>query len=231
MRRFVLASLLLAACQPPLTPLVSAPTPASAPASAPAPAVAPASARELTTPAATPAERPSLAIVRPAKDFPDQRLLRSRQLMVPVAGKTILDVDDTFDHARSGERVHRAVDVLAPRGTPVVATDAGTVLAIKQNALGGKVVYCTDPSGQLVYYYAHLDRYADGLAEGQRLRQGDVIGYVGTTGNAPANVPHLHFQVMRLDNPSRYWEGTPLDARPYFIRDGERTGGQSAGGR
>lgn len=211
----------LAACQPPLTPLASAPAPMAAPDTArPMPAVARASAP---------------ATVRAAKDYPDHRLLRSRQLMVPVVGRTILDVDDTFDHGRSGERVHRAVDVLAPRGTPVVSADEGVVLAIKQNGLGGKVVYCADPSRQLVYYYAHLDRYADGLREGQRLTQGELIGYVGTTGNAPANVPHLHFQVMRMDDPARYWEGTPLNPRPYFFRDGvlmgERAGNVNAGGR
>ncbi len=214
----------VAACQAPLTPLGSAPVPSPEPlavATTPAPV------------AATPSS--SAPVVRAAKDFPDHRLLRSRQLMVPVAGKTILDVDDTFDHGRSGERIHRAVDVLAPRGTPVVSADDAVVIAIKQNGLGGKVVYCSDPSRQLVYYYAHLDRYADGLREGQRLAQGELIGYVGTTGNAPANVPHLHFQVMRLDDPARYWEGTPLNPRPYFIRDGalmgERTRGVNAGGR
>lgn len=213
----------LAACQAPLTPMASAPAPVSAPVSAP------------DTVWQTRVATPSPTLVRAAKDFPDHRLLRSRQLMVPVAGKTILDVDDTFDHGRSGERIHRAVDVLAPRGTPVVSADEATVLAIKQNGLGGKVVYCTDPSRQLVYYYAHLDRYADGLREGQRLAQGELIGYVGTTGNAPANVPHLHFQVMRLDDPARYWEGTPLNPRPYFIRDGalmgERARSVNAGGR
>lgn len=217
----------LAACQPALVPLAGprapapmrgasmpAPpaTPVSAPIVSPDVATAPASA-PVTAPAATP-------VLRPDRDFPDHAYLRTRQLMVPVEGRGVLDVEDTFDHARSGARVHRAVDIRAPRGTPVLAADDGTVLAIKRNALGGLTVYAVDPGRKLVYYYAHLDRYAPGLAEGQRLRQGDVLGYVGTTGNAPPDVPHLHFQVMRLVDPARYWDGPVLDPRPYFTWDG-----------
>jgi peptidoglycan LD-endopeptidase LytH len=163
---------------------------------------------------------PAPVLATTADAWPDHAYLRSRRLMVPVAGASVLDVDDTFDHGRSGERIHRAVDILAPRGTPVLAADAGRVVSVKSNALGGLTVYVTDPAGKLAYYYAHLDRYAPGLAEGQTVRQGDVLGYVGTTGNAPPNVPHLHFQVLRVTNRARYWDGQPLDPRPYFTWDG-----------
>lgn len=203
------AMVALAACQPPLRPLVTAPTPA--------PFVRPAD----TTPADAATPVAALPILAAPSADPALTYLRSRRLMVPVAGAGPLDVSDTFDHPRSGERVHRAVDVLAPRGTPVLAADDGVVLAVRENRLGGKVVYCSDPEGRLAYYYAHLDRWADGLRVGQRVRQGDVLGVVGTTGNAPPDVPHLHFQVLRLTDRTRYWDGPVLDPRPYFTRDGE----------
>ena len=140
--------------------------------------------------------------------------------MVPVAGVQLAQLHDTFNEKRGGGRTHRALDILAPRGTPVLAADEGVVLSVRSNKLGGRTVYMLDPARRLVYYYAHLDRWADGLAEGQTLAKGDVIGYVGTTGNAPRDTPHLHFQVMRLDDPKRYWDGLPLDARLFVAHDG-----------
>jgi murein DD-endopeptidase MepM/ murein hydrolase activator NlpD len=150
----------------------------------------------------------------------DVALLRSRQLMVPVSGIEASRIPDSFHSARDGSRVHRAVDIMAPRGTPVLAADTGTVLRISSNRLGGLTVYAVDPDRRLVYYYAHLDHYADSLRAGMSLAKGQVIGYVGTTGNAPPDTPHLHFQVMRMDDPKHYWEGTPLDPRPYFAAPG-----------
>jgi murein DD-endopeptidase MepM/ murein hydrolase activator NlpD len=150
----------------------------------------------------------------------DAATLRERMLMVPVAGVLPAQLDDTFDTPRDGGRTHRALDILAPRGTPVLAADEGLVIRVHENKLGGRTVYMVDPARRLAYYYAHLDRWADGLAEGQTLARGDVIGYVGTTGNAPRDTPHLHFQVMRLDDPKRYWDGLPLDSRPFFAHDG-----------
>jgi len=181
-------------------------------------------------PAAFPDVDPLPAVALPAEAAPaassprvreaDALLLRARALMVPVAGVRPDQLRDTFDERRSGGRTHRAIDILAPRGTPVVSADSGTVYRIRRNSLGGLVVYALDPTGRLVYYYAHLDRFAEGLAEGMPLAKGDPIGYVGTTGNAPRGTPHLHFQVMRLDDPKRYWDGVPLDSRPFFAHDG-----------
>jgi murein DD-endopeptidase MepM/ murein hydrolase activator NlpD len=153
-------------------------------------------------------------------DRDDAMMLQERMLMVPVAGVQPTQLHDTFNEKRGGGRTHRALDILAPRGTPVLAADEGLVLSVRTNKLGGRTVYMLDPARRLVYYYAHLDRWADGLAEGQALAKGDVIGYVGTTGNAPRDTPHLHFQVMRLDDPKRYWDGLPLDARLFFAHDG-----------
>ena len=152
----------------------------------------------------------------------DHEYLRARWLMVPVVGIRARDVPDTYTARRGENRQHNATDILAPRGTAVVAADDGRVIKLARNAAGGTTIYATDPSERFIYYYAHLDRYQDGLAEGMRLAKGQVIGYVGTTGNAPANVPHLHFQLMRARDVRRWWEGEPLDVRPYLVEDGQR---------
>ena len=201
MRRYVVLSLLLAAC-------VRTPPGTSTPAPVPVVVVESAPVTEFVMP---PGARGSEA---------EARLLHERPLMVPVAGVQPLQLRDTFSEKRGGGRTHRALDILAPRGTPVLAADEGLVLSVRENRLGGRVVFMLDPARRLVYYYAHLDRWADGLAEGQVLEKGDVIGYVGTTGNAPRDTPHLHFQVMRLDDPKRHWDGSPLDPRPFFAHDG-----------
>jgi murein DD-endopeptidase MepM/ murein hydrolase activator NlpD len=142
--------------------------------------------------------------------------------MVPVEGVEPARVPDTFAAARDGERLHHAVDIRAPRGTPVLAADDGSVLSLRTNALGGLTIYAIDGDRRFVYYYAHLDRYRDGLADGMLLAKGDVIGYVGTTGNAPPETPHLHFQVMRWPDDGKYWMGVPLDPRPHFVRRGQQ---------
>jgi murein DD-endopeptidase MepM/ murein hydrolase activator NlpD len=164
----------------------------------------------------------SLDAARPARggSSSDAEALRARGLVVPVAGVPPERIPDTFNAARSGSRVHRATDIVAPRGTRVLSADDGRVLRVSRNRFGGLVVYATDPDERFVYYYAHLDRHADGVAEGTKLAKGDVIGYVGTTGNAPENTPHLHFQVMRRERDKGYWEGTPLDVRPYLVENG-----------
>ena len=152
----------------------------------------------------------------------EHEYLRARWLMVPVAGVRVKDVPDTFRAPRSGNRQHNATDIMAPRGTAVVSADAGRVIRLARNDAGGIVIYATDPHERIVYYYAHLERYQEGLAEGMKLAKGQVIGYVGTTGNAPANVPHLHFQAMRSRDVRRWWEGDPVDIRPYLVEDGQR---------
>ena len=160
-------------------------------------------------------------IAAPARAGADSDYLRSRNLVVPVRGVDASRLPDTYHAKRSGSRIHRATDIMAPRGTPVLSADDGRVISMRDNASGGLVVYAFDPAERLVYYYAHLDKYRDGLKAGARLAKGDVIGYVGTSGNAPKNAPHLHFQVMRHDPGKGYWDGTPLDARPFLTRDGK----------
>ena len=141
--------------------------------------------------------------------------------MVPVAGVRPRDLRDSFNDARDGGRTHRATDIMAPRGTPVVAAIDGEVVRLSQNAAGGLTVYLTDNARRYIYYYAHLDRYSDVILSTVRIRQGLVIGYVGTTGNAPPDTPHLHFQVTRLE-PGQldWWNGTPVDVRTFMTRPG-----------
>ena len=138
-------------------------------------------------------------------------------LMVPVPGVNVQRITDTF-HDKRGGHIHEALDIPAARGTPVVAVAEGNVVKLFHSREGGTTVYQFDDSRNYCYYYAHLDRYAPGLQEGTLLRQGEVLGYVGTTGNAPANAPHLHFAVFRLGPDKKWWKGEALDPLPLFKR-------------
>jgi murein DD-endopeptidase MepM/ murein hydrolase activator NlpD len=140
---------------------------------------------------------------------------RRRGLQLPVEGMTRADLRDTFNDLRGGTRRHEALDILAPRHTPVIAVEDGTVARLFLSEPGGITIYQFDPSMDYVYYYAHLEGYAPGLSEGDRLSRGQVIGYVGTTGNAPRDTPHLHFAIYKLTDQKRWWEGTPVD--PYQV--------------
>ena len=138
-------------------------------------------------------------------------------LSVPVAGVEPKDLLDTFDEPR-GSRRHDALDIPAPRGTPVLSAAGGTLQRMFSSTAGGLMVYASDPSDRFVLMYAHLDRYASGLANGMPLQRGDTLGFVGTTGNAPPDVPHLHFAIARTTNVARWWTGMPVDPRPLLLR-------------
>jgi murein DD-endopeptidase MepM/ murein hydrolase activator NlpD len=141
--------------------------------------------------------------------------LAERDLEIPVEGVGADQLRRSFDEARGATRRHEAIDILAPRNTPVRAVEDGVIARLFQSKAGGMTIYQFDPTEQYCYYYAHLERYADGLREGARVRKGQVIGYVGTSGNAPKDTPHLHFAVFRLTAEKRWWEGTPID--PYDV--------------
>jgi peptidoglycan LD-endopeptidase LytH len=151
----------------------------------------------------------------------DRAYFTESPLMVPVVGLTPRAVRDDFNAPRSGGRTHRAFDLMAPRGTPVIAAAAGQILALRQNNLGGITIYLLDESQRYVHYYAHLDRYARGLREGMRVPQGQLIGYVGHTGNASPNAPHLHFQVLRMEAGRRdWWNAAAVDVREFMVLPG-----------
>ncbi len=145
----------------------------------------------------------------------DLTTLLARGLLIPVPGIESKSLRDTFTDDRGG-RHHEAIDILAPRGTPVLAVDDGRVERLFSSRFGGLTVYQFDGPREYCYYYAHLDRYAVGLAEGALVRRGDVIGYVGTSGNAPPQTPHLHFAIFRLGADKHWWQGTAIDAYPLW---------------
>lgn len=120
--------------------------------------------------------------------------------MIPVEGYDLHRLQDTFHDARIGH-LHRAIDLMAPRGTPVRAADEGTIARLSHGLLGGIAVYAKSPDGRYCYYYAHLDRYAPLLREGQSVRKGEILGYVGSSGNAMFSSPHLHFAIYQADRP------------------------------
>ncbi len=144
----------------------------------------------------------------------DVRLLAGRGLIIPVDGIEKRSLYDSFSDGR-GARKHEAIDIHAPRGTPVLAAGDGCVVKLFRSIAGGITLYQFDLEGNFAYYYAHLDRYADGVKEGSQLQQGDVLGYVGTTGNAAAKAPHLHFAIFRLGPEKRWWKGTAIN--PYAV--------------
>jgi murein DD-endopeptidase MepM/ murein hydrolase activator NlpD len=156
-------------------------------------------------------ERPSSDAVGTSGDIPHRRL------QVPIAGADVDSWKGAFYQRRDG-RAHEAVDILAPRNTPVEAVDDGTVAKLFVSKAGGNTIYEFDPDGRLCYYYAHLERYADGLREGQPISRGQVIGYVGTSGNAPPDKPHLHFAVIQLNADRHWWQGQALDPYEVFRR-------------
>ena len=140
-------------------------------------------------------------------------VLRARRLTIPVAGVDEHDLRDTFADAR-GSRRHEALDIMAPRHTPVRAVEDGRIVKLFTSAAGGLTIYMFDPTETYTYYYAHLDRYAKGVKEGQEVQRGQVIGYVGSTGNASADAPHLHFAIFRMTAERKWWEGEPINPYP-----------------
>ena len=139
--------------------------------------------------------------------------LRRRRLLMPVQGVRPEQLQDTFGDARSGH-LHEALDIMAPRNSAVLAVEDGSVAKLFVSRQGGNTIYQFDPTSTYAYYYAHLERYADGLREGMPLRRGEVIGYVGTSGNAPPEAPHLHFSIFRLNSDKHWWQGTAIDPYP-----------------
>lgn len=186
------------AAAPPVTPAPAAPAPHSA--APPAAAVPPGGA-------------PPPMLARPPAD------LLARDLLVPVQGIPRTGLLDTYDNARGQGRVHNAIDIMATRGTPVLAVEAGRIAKLFTSKLGGLTIYQYDPTETYCYYYAHLDRYAPGLKEGDQVSRGQVIAYVGSTGDASPDGPHLHFEITRLHADKKWWQGDAINPYP-ILREG-----------
>ena len=152
------------------------------------------------------------AVVGPVASSPTE--LKDRHLLIPVEGVQADQLTRQFSDERGGGK-HEAIDILAPRNTPVKAVEDGSIARLFYSNAGGITVYQFDPTSKFCYYYAHLERYADGLREGEAVRKGQLIGYVGTSGNAPKTTPHLHFAIFRLTEAKHWWEGTAID--PYDV--------------
>ena len=154
-------------------------------------------------------------------DEADIARLRQRELQIPVLSVEAGDLEDTYLQTRGGgARAHEALDIPAPRGTPVLAVEDGRIAKLFLSKPGGRTVYHFDEAGEFAYYYAHLDSYAQGLREGLWVRKGQVIGYVGSTGNAAPESPHLHFAIFRLGPERQWWRGTPIN--PFSVWDVRR---------
>lgn len=188
------------------TPRVDA---AAADGTAPASAVAPIETPPVPPSPASPPESPAALPATPTD--------ATGSLLIPVQGIAAASLHDTFNDARSEGRRHDAIDIMAPAGTPVLAVADGRIEKLFLSDRGGITLYQFNPARTRAYYYAHLQRYADGIAEGQALRRGQVLGYVGATGNADPSAPHLHFAVFALGPEARWWEGTALNPYPMLV--------------
>lgn len=135
-------------------------------------------------------------------------------LLIPVLGVTAAQLNDSYTQSRGAGRIHDAIDIMAARGTPVVAVDNGRVARLFNSKPGGLTLYQFDRQEKVAYYYAHLDSYAPGIVEGRKLRRGELLGYVGSTGNASPDAPHLHFAIFVLGPEKYWWQGTAINPFP-----------------
>ena len=145
----------------------------------------------------------------------------TRDLLIPVLNIRPSDLTDTFMDSRSGgDRLHEAIDIMAPKGTSVLAAAPGQIEKIFESEAGGKTIYIRSNDGQTIHYYAHLDNYAEGLNEGQRIRRSQRLGSVGSTGNASKEVPHLHFAIFRTTKDAKWWEpANAVNPYPLLVKE------------
>lgn len=169
---------------------------------------------------AVPDETPDIVFTPQATATSD---LMAKTLTIPVLGFDAADLTPQFEDGRGGGRQHLAIDLMAERGTPVVAVDDGILVKFFESERGGLTIYQFDPTETFVYYYAHLDSYAEDIEEGDAVRRGQVIGTVGSTGNANDDAPHLHFAIERLGPEKNWWQAEPLDPYPVLSAIGSPT--------
>lgn len=162
----------------------------------------------------TPLPWPPFAAPENASTAENVSKVPSSSLLMPLAIIKVGQLSDTFNDSRSGGRIHDAIDIMAPKGTPVLAVNDGKIVKLFNSKQGGLTIYQFDPAETHAYYYAHLDSYASDIAEGHVVKRGDVIGYVGSTGNASPEAPHLHFAVFVLGPEKKWWQGTAINPYP-----------------
>jgi murein DD-endopeptidase MepM/ murein hydrolase activator NlpD len=213
---FVWINVRRASRQNELQSITASPTPKAEPSNSvvgpdttPAPIASPSVS---TTPLAT--ASPITVQPTPATDQIAAPSIGAKSLLIPVAGVRPDQLQDTYDDARSEGRVHDAIDIPAAHNTPVLAAADGRIVKLFQSERGGTTIYQLDTDNRTVYYYAHLDHYADNLSEGQMVRRGDVIAYVGDTGNAGAGNYHLHFSISIVADPKHFYNGTNINPYP-----------------
>jgi peptidoglycan LD-endopeptidase LytH len=158
-------------------------------------------------PRSTPAD--TTAIIATPDELDELR----RDISIPVPGVRVEDLRDSYDEFR-GTRIHSAIDIAAPRGTPVLSATSGRVLKRHESVAGGLMLYAADSTDRFILMYGHLDGYAPDVTEGMRLRRGQLLAYVGTSGNAASDTPHLHFAIARGRPGFTWWLGTPVNPFP-----------------
>ena len=141
-------------------------------------------------------------------------VIKPGSLTIPVVGVRPEQLRDTYSESRAEGRAHNALDIMAKCDTQVVAATAGKIVKLFQSERGGVTIYQMGADNRTVYYYAHLARYAGGLAEGRFAQEGEVIGYVGDTGNVVHGDCHLHFAIWTVTDPKRYWDGENINPYP-----------------
>ncbi len=158
--------------------------------------------------------RPPTSTAEPVSPPDTASISPGQRLLIPVEGVAAAQLTDTFDDARSQGRRHDAIDIMAPHGSRVLAAADGTVEKLFNSERGGITLYEFDADQHFVFYYAHLAEYAPGIVEGKQLHQGELIGYVGSTGDASADAPHLHFEVSVLGPEKHWWRATSINPYP-----------------
>ncbi|WP_161554127.1 M23 family metallopeptidase [Stenotrophobium rhamnosiphilum] len=153
----------------------------------------------------------------PQESIPEALTLPAA-LLIPVAGVTSSELQDTFSEGRSSGRIHDAIDIMARKGTPIFAVADGTIAHLCKRGRGGLSIYQFDAKKNFVYFYAHLNAYSPSLVVGKKIKQGEIIGYVGHTGNARASAPHLHFAMASVATPNQWWGGDSINPYPLFQR-------------
>ncbi len=210
--------ILFAACSPTATPVLK--DTAAMASTSPSIAVLSSTATiESASVSQMPALTDAVAPREPADVIPENEhdlAILGRELIIPVSGVVASELRDTYTEARGTGRLHDAIDIPAPRNTPVLSATNGRVLKLFTSKAGGLMVYAADSTERFILLYAHLESYAPGLADGQQLTRGQTIGFVGTTGNSPPNLPHLHFAIERAADISKWWKGTAVNPYPLF---------------